>query len=333
MSIARSSAANKWGQDLWRHLPLLCNLSWPLLLLDWLPASPDGLPWLHFGTLLFPLSAAAVYGAALRRLDRGLLPRFWIGALLFALATIVVLYRQKNPSAVSPPRLWTELLLLLWTVLLALHCRQRFGTLRLVQLFPVAGIYALLAENGGIQMGFFEEHGYNFYAPGTATPLAAVCGWLTVYYPAFWLQRSIMQAWPRLSGYALSGRAGNALRILIAAATMALLALLTDLHLDPVAVKLGYWSFHPALTPVFAGIPPVNFSSWFCSVFSFALAALLLDALAVRKPLLSLLVLLFAIPVVLGLAFALNFGLLAALEGIEGPSWRLLRAYLMALRL
>ena len=102
--------------------------------------------------------------------------------------------------------------------------------------------------------------------------------------------------------------------------------------LDPFATAFGLWKWNSVYSPetgtFLFGVPLLNFISWFSAVFSFGLVYYyFID----RKPTWSggrrAVAMLASLPVVLLLAGVMEFGSLAAIEGLDGPSWTILRQY------
>lgn len=203
-------------------------------------------------------------------------------------------------------------------VLLALHCWLTRGRAATGLFFGVATLYGFMLESVGVSLGFFSERGYDQYLPILAAPLVTMLGWSNVFYPCAVMAETVRRRWPGLARGAWSQA------LLVTALGLAL-----DLHLDPVATRLGFWRWNPLLRPVFLGVPAVNFVAWFYAVLGFGLVYYLIERRRWR-PARKLL----ALPPALGLALVAEGGFMlatmAALEGMRGPSLTIVRAYLRA---
>ncbi|MBL8022153.1 MAG: carotenoid biosynthesis protein [Leptospirales bacterium] len=258
-------------------------------------------------------------------------PLFWVclyvrrrtiaGAVLATPALLFLAFKTNLalpfwPCTAIPIQQLSELVSFSWTALLALHIAYKLGSWGVARYLITAGIYGLSLESSGIQMGFFTEPGYSFYFPFLDTPLVAVTGWITVFYPVMFLIRELQTRWPTLLSYpTLSG------------ILCGLAALSIDLHLDPIATNLKLWIWNPRLTPFFQGVPLLNFTSWFFAVATFSSACFWLDRLiqsrAKREG-----ILLVAIPGIQALAGLFNFAMVALIEGSQSPGLILLREHI-----
>lgn len=202
--------------------------------------------------------------------------------------------------------------------LLALHCWLTRGRGDTVIFFGVATLYGFVLESSGVSLGFFSERGYDQYLPFLAAPLVTMLGWSNVFYPCVTMVEALQRRWPRLARGALS-RA-----VLVTAIGLAL-----DLHLDPLATRLGFWRWNPLLHPVFLGVPAVNFVAWFYALLGFG-AVYYLVARAAWTPLRTFVLLPASLCMALVAEGGLMLATMAVLEGTAGPSLSIVRAYLRA---
>jgi uncharacterized membrane protein len=200
-----------------------------------------------------------------------------------------------------------------WAALLALHCRWDRGWPGVALFFGVGAIYGFALENGGITLGFFSEAGYRFYVPLSRTPIAAVAGWCTMFYPSVFIAEKLIAHGP------LWRR-----RVIWSAVLVAAIALSSDLHFDHLATALGMWKWNERLPVFFLGVPLVNFTSWITAVFAFGAAYFYIERRAwsaTKKATAALL----AVPIMLVVAGVANLLLVGLLEGFSGPSWGIFR--------
>lgn len=308
MDLKARSKPLKQGAE---HLPILCSLFMALLLIFWSRLADDRIANLALFTAYAPLFWVCLY---VRK-------RIVIGVILLAPGLLFLAFKLNltlpfRPFPALPIQQWSEVVSFSWAALLALHSFWKYGPWGIVRYFAIAGIYGLSLESGGIQMGYFAEPGYSFYFPFLDTPLVAVTGWITVFYPVMFLTSELQNRWPALSSYpTLSG------------ILCGLAALSIDLHLDPIATNLKLWIWNPKLTPFFQGVPLLNFTSWFFAVGTFSLACFWIDRLiqsrAKREGLLLL-----AVPGIQALAGLFNFATVALIEGPQSPGLILLREHI-----
>jgi len=153
-------------------------------------------------------------------------------------------------------KLCHEVVSLLWFAAVAVHCLHQRGAWMFALFFVAGAIYGIALENGGIQMGFFSEEGYQVYVrPFLPGPLVTALGWCTVFYTVTFVIERITTpdtpVWQRT----------------VLAASM---ALSMDLQIDPAATLVGWWVWHPSLPPVHHGVPLINYISWVCAIAPFA---------------------------------------------------------------
>ncbi len=154
---------------------------------------------------------------------------------------------------------------ILFAGIFALHALTVKGYRRWLNIFIISGIYGLLLESGGIQMGFFNEQGYYVYLPGVHAPLATLIGWCSVFYMVTFIAEEIAQLRP-----------GIKRNIFIYALLPTMIGLFFDLQLDPLASRMGLWTWAGRLEGFFMEVPLVNFLAWFSALYPFSLVYLYL---------------------------------------------------------
>ncbi len=305
---------------LWLDLPLVnyavyaVGIAWAEVVnLD--PPRPE-----LFWTFVFPL-AVPLLVYALRWPKAAPVERL-AAALLVGLVALVLLVTgtlaTPQPIAATTLRRIYEASAILNTVLLGVHAWRRHRAW-LGLFFGPAAAYGLLLENGGILLGYFSELDYALYLGPLPAPLATMSGWITVFYLVTWVTWELRARLPWLERSAV----GSALVAMLA-------ALALDLQIDPLATAVGFWTWHPALTPGFLGVPWLNFAAWGAAVFPFALllfwrqTRLQLTPEAIADgPHLAWLWL--RVPLVLGLAALLFTATMLILEGgFGGPTYLIL---------
>ena len=274
-----------------------------------------------FGTVLFPLAwAGAYYYAKHRERPVDVTAVAVLSVLTPAMALLLwmpvwVAWAPADPFG----RLAYELIAIASAIALLIHCRRARGWFGVLAFFGAAGLYGFLLETSGITLGYFSETGYHLYMPFTRTPVAAVAGWCTIFYPSVFVAESIAGAAPALRR-----------RVATLALLTAAIGLSADLHFDPIATALGFWVWNERLADAFLGVPLVNFTAWITALFAFAVVYFYVthrDWSTKKKAL----VLVIAVPGMQLLAGVLNLALIAALEGPGGPSVGILRDYVARL--
>jgi uncharacterized membrane protein len=289
----------------------ICHVLTGTLLLE--PARTSTL-----ATMLLPLAWAVAYYAALpagQRPSTATLATLIVAAPFAALVCwlpAALLYRGDDLATL---RFAFELLAPLWAFALIAHCKRQRGWAGVAVFFGLGAAYGLALETSGIDLGYFTEADYRIYVPFTHTPLSSVAGWCTVFYPAVYAAETI------------AARMAPRSRMLVPAAIVTASALSSDLHFDPVATALGMWVWNAQLEPVWFGVPLVNFTSWFAAVSAAALvyfwASQRFWPARMRLPLA-----IAGVIAALTLSAAINLVVIGVLEGFDGPSWQIFRAYL-----
>jgi uncharacterized membrane protein len=209
-----------------------------------------------------------------------------------------------------------------WTALLAIHCFTFRGWKTFLLFFGPAFLYGLVLESSGVTMGYFSEDHYHLYLPGLSAPVATMFGWSTIFYPCVFVLDGLRAAFPAI------GRRSFVFQGVL----VALVALFFDAFIDPFATNFGLWEWNAIYSPgnslYWFGVPLVNFVSWFSAVTAFGVFYYFLemkkaswDQLKRTAAMLALL------PCILAAAAAMEFTSLAMIEGLQGPSWTILRNY------
>ena len=213
-----------------------------------------------------------------------------------------------------------------WVAALMAHCALTRGRRELVRFFGIGLLYAILLESGGITNGFFSEEGYALYLPRFLeealdmrfAPVTTILGWTTVFYPTIYLVEELF----RRGGAALTGvRSAVAMGV-----TASVFGVMIDLQVDPLATEVGLWYWNDLLAegPHLLGVPVLNFVSWFFAVAPFAAAYFFITARPGWTDRRRDLVLLAAVPVSLGISSVFVFSTMGLIEGLDGPTWRIL---------
>jgi uncharacterized membrane protein len=272
-------------------------------------------------TFLFPLAWVILYYVSLPTAERPARSTLLVLALTAPLLAVLWWLPARamyDGSDLSTLRFGFEILAPLWAASLAAHCYGERGWPGVVLFFGLGAIYGFILENSGIELGFFSEAGYRVYVPLARTPLTSVAGWCTIFYPSVYVADAIV------------ARSNFRSKIIVPALIVAAVAISTDLHFDPVATKLGMWTWHPTLAPVWFGVPIVNYTSWFAAVFAAAFVYYWSrsEIGAWRSEQSSPITHLQA-PIYLVAALALsaiiNLAAIGIIEGPDGPSWTILR--------
>lgn len=173
-----------------------------------------------------------------------------------ALYLAPVMHGLSMPLEGETQRLLYELSAFAQFAVLLVHGRTWLARWDWFWIFGVTLLFGMILENGGIILGFFSEPGYLFYLPGLPAPLATMLGWVNVLYCAFFAVEKLLPPMPVLA------------KGLVCAAV----GLSMDLPFDPVATKLGWWVWDPALRVKVWGVPAINYIAWFWALFPYGAA-------------------------------------------------------------
>jgi len=210
---------------------------------DFLPTLACSVPW-----VLLYLGRHFLDTQGLRRLST------FIAMLMVVLVPLASLRASSFPMTQEQLKLFFEISILVWVLLLAAHCYRVYGRLQTLKFFGVGIVYGSMLENTGIFMDCFWENGYQWYLPWLRAPLATMLGWSAAFYASTCAANTIVRTKQRWW-----------LRGLVATAV----SLGLDGQLDPVATANGWWEWHPTLNDWFYGVPLLNYVAWFfaCVVF------------------------------------------------------------------
>jgi uncharacterized membrane protein len=126
-----------------------------------------------------------------------------------------------------------------WHALKVVHSRQRFLELVIAVVFGV-----LLEELNVLLSGGFYVYGMDFIIIFDQAPLAIGLGWAAIIYSAMYIS----------DAYGIDER--------VKPFFDAIQAILIDLSMDAVAIRLGFWHWPIALTDGWFGVPAGNFFGW-----------------------------------------------------------------------
>ncbi len=321
--LKKSALASVW-REFFHHLPAWFYFYNAFVVLyaslAWMNPSAYTLAW----PVVFPLFIGYLYYAIRIQQDKRIEnKRFWF-ALLAILVTVTALgiYGRAKPQMLGPTweshintvKIAYEISNVAWVVLIIAHCGWRLGRAGLAKFFGAAFLYGMLLESGGIDMGFFSEEGYHLYVPVLAAPVATMFGWATVFYPALTIFDKFAERFKWLGTGPIAVRA----------AIVSLIAICFDIHLDPVAIRLGLWTWNEAFqagtTIFFLGDPIINFFSWFFAVFTFAAAYEYVKDRRSWSERRKVATLFLGIPAIQASAAIGLFGTMALIEGLDGPT-------------
>jgi uncharacterized membrane protein len=134
---------------------------------------------------------------------------------------------------------WVLFIICSWHALRVVRSRQRFLELVMALVFGV-----LLEELNVILSGGFYVYGRDFLIILDQAPLSIGMGWAVIIYSAMRISDS----------YSLSER--------VKPFFDAIQAILIDLSMDAVAIRLGFWRWPIPLTDGWFGVPAGNFFGW-----------------------------------------------------------------------
>lgn len=138
--------------------------------------------------------------------------------------------------------------------LISILCRERKNR-QMVEIVSLAFFYGMILEALNIYMSK-EIYVYSsaFFLEIAGVPIAIGAGWAVVYYLASYIARQFDLSWWQ-SPFLIS-----------------LIALLYDLSMDAVAIRLGFWSWRIPLDQEWFGVPYDNFFGWLAVVWTFSLS-------------------------------------------------------------
>lgn len=123
---------------------------------------------------------------------------------------------------------------------------------QLLETLALVFFYGLLLEiiNTHLSQAYFYSKDFLFQVYGI--PLAIAAGWGVVYYYTQKLAQIYQLKWYEMPFF------------------MAFAAVVFDLILDPIAVRLGFWTWPIAFNQEWFGVPYDNFVGWVAVVWTFA---------------------------------------------------------------
>lgn len=129
--------------------------------------------------------------------------------------------------------------------------RQEYKNIRLREILILAFIYGLLLEIINTHLSKSYYYGKDFLFQIYGIPLAIASGWAIVYYTTRKISKKFQFKW-----YA-------------APFFMALIAVIFDMVLDPIAIRLGFWSWRISFGEEWFGAPYDNLIGWMAVIWTF----------------------------------------------------------------
>ena len=286
-------------------------------------------------TFIFPYSLFLLYYWARIKSDAGIAPekrksifvKFFAATFsLIILAAVIARKIELAPdwAAHLDKFKWSyEITNIAITCVIGLHCFKKRGWKGFLVFFVAAALYGLVLESTGITMGYFFEDNYHLYFPYISAPLVTIFGWSTVFYPSIVFLDRFKEVIPRL-------RNGG---IFVLSVSVAIIAVMFDLQIDPFATEMGLWKWSDLYTPenslYWFGVPMINFVSWFSAVFTFGVFYhFVIIKRSQWNGLKQAGLLMVLIPVMMVFMSLVEFPLLAITEGIKGPSFKIYEKYI-----
>ena len=213
-------------------------------------------------TALFPLAWFAAYYLARPLSDRTRNRRkdvLLVSLSCLAPAILIFWIIPPTPRPHEVLMRGAEIVRLVLSALLAVHCWLATSRATFVKFFVVALVYGAILENGGILGGFFSEPGYLLYIPHLPAPVVNIVGWSVGLYISVYVWQRIFERFEF-----------RRFKTCIFAAGVTAVAVLQDLQIDPFATHSRWWIWHESLAGAFLGVPLLNFLAWIAAVFPFA---------------------------------------------------------------
>jgi len=177
----------------------------------------------------------------------------WLAGLM-VISLIPFIPRGSALLSLNTHRLIYEASAVIEFGILFIHGRTWLKGKDWVWIFGLPLMYGVILENGGILMGFFREEGYLIYLPLLHAPVVTMIGWVSVLYCAFFIVERVLPGMrPFFRGLIVTG-----------------IGLSMDIPFDPVATRLGWWTWNDALKVSIWGVPAVNYIAWFWALFPYA---------------------------------------------------------------
>ncbi len=155
----------------------------------------------------------------------------------------------------------------------------------ILRIYEIAScaVFGMILEVGNTYLAHSYGYSSNFYVQIFGVPLAIGCGWAVIIYCAMLLSDQYHIPWffrPFLD---------------------ALTALLLDLSIDVVAIRLGFWHWMIPLNQEWYGVPYENLVGWIFVVLSFSFLVRFIRTLNFERILTKLLMLVSPLLAYLGL--------------------------------
>lgn len=240
-------------------------------------------------------------------------------AVCFPLITVA----YHNPSPVTGRGLLVafEVSNFAWAAVMLWHAR-RPNRGHAALFFGAGFLYGFCLENGGILLGFFHETNLTLtVVKPLLAPGATMVGWCIVLYMASFVVWQVRRWVPWLRRHHF-----------VSGLAVGVIATMLDLQIDPLATASGAWVWDSTLPPWFHGVPLVNFVAWVCALTPFAWAMFrvqtrldISDGGIWSNRALKQMAL--AVPGALVIAALMFMVSMAAIEGVNGPSWTLLNRF------
>lgn len=130
--------------------------------------------------------------------------------------------------------------------------RREYKNRRLREILILVFIYGLLLEINNTKLSQSYFYSDNFLFKFYGIPLAIGAGWAIIYYATRKIAEHYNFQWHQAPFF------------------MALIAVVFDMALDPVAVRLGFWSWRIFFNQEWFGVPYDNFVGWMAAIWTFA---------------------------------------------------------------
>ena len=305
-------------RDFWEHYP-----AWFYVISSFFFEfyAKTNIPGNHYSSALFifPLSAFVLYIMVVgKKKNDKYYPLIRITVVLIIWGLIEKLTPPLHYSESTLKWIYEISNFILWSFLV-IHAYRFLGKKAVIEFFVITLLYGFSLESSGVTMGFFFEDNYHVYLPLLSAPLVTMIGWSSVFYVSFFMFEKIREIDFPLFKNILGG-----------ALTITLIALLWDMSIDPVASSpyIKFWRWNPQLAhqAAFMGVPVLNFVSWFWAVFVYALFFLTYRKKNYPEKKGYLYLILFAIISQFLAGFGV-FSTMSIIEGINGPSMRILESF------
>lgn len=122
----------------------------------------------------------------------------------------------------------------------------------LLETLILAFVFGMILEifNSSMSRAYFYSQDFLFKVSGI--PIAIGAGWMFVYYATKKAAEHYNFRWFQAPFF------------------MALIALMVDFILDPIAIRLGFWTWRIPLDQELWGVPYDNFVGWLAAIWTFA---------------------------------------------------------------